>query len=267
MPTVAIEGTRFYYEEQGAGTPMLVIHGTGGDTSMFADVARRLASSRRVITYDRRGFSRTEAALPEKKEYLRRHADDAAVLLRELGAPRATVFGSSMGGVVALALAVRHPDCVARLVLHEPPLHLKKRLKLRTARKIGGAIALGKLGMHRRGARRFFRYTLARRGGGNSFDELDPAVRNAALANARPVLAELDAGTGEELTREDLASIRCPIGLIIGGRSAPFLVSAAERCADLFPSARVIRVPGGDHLMQVRQPDVLASTIAELVEE
>jgi pimeloyl-ACP methyl ester carboxylesterase len=266
MPTVGIEGLRFYYEEQGSGPPLLLVHGTGGDAGALRDLAGRLSSSYRVITYDRRGFTRTEVKPPAPKEYVRRHADDASALLRELGAPHARVFGWSMGGVIALALAVHHADDVSRLVLYDPPLHAKKHMGVRFATAMGGALALGKAGMYRRAAKRFFRHVLAySKGGKNAFDELDERVRDAMLTNARTVIAELEAGTGEELSRSDLAKIGCPIGIVSGQRSAKFLVAAADRCAEIFPSARVVRVPTGDHLMTLRQPDVLAAAIRDLL--
>lgn len=265
MPTVAIEGHRFYYEEQGSGTPLLLIHGNGGHTGTFKGVLSRLASSHRVITYDRRGFGETKAPLPSSKDYLRRSADDAAVLLRELGAPRAIVAGWSNGAVIALALAVHHPDAVARVILYEPPLHAKKHLGVRATGVVGGALGLGKVGLHRRGAKRFLRYALSYNAGGTAFDELEAPMRESLLANARTILAEMEAGAGEELSPADLASIRCPVGIIAGSRSARFLLEAVDRCAKFFPAARVIRVNGGDHIMSVRQPDLLTGAIRELL--
>ena len=269
MPTVALDGTRFYYEERGSGPPLLLIHGTGGNTAMLAPVAQLLAASHRVITYDRRGFTQTAVHLASKKAYFRTHADDAAALLRELGAPRAAVFGWSMGGVVALGLAVHHPAAVSRLVLYEAPLHTKKHLTLGMARKLGGVVGLAKIGLQRRSATRFYRFAFGYKDGGNAFDELDAPMRDAALANARATLAEAEAGTGEELSRADLArvAVRCPIGLIVGGRSAPFLIDAVKRSAELFPSARVIRIPDGDHVMNIRRPSVLAHAIEDLLSD
>lgn len=265
MPTVAIEGHRFYYEEQGSGTPLLLVHETGGHTGMFKGVMALLASSHRVITYDRRGHTQSKAPLPSSKDYLRRSADDAAILLRELGAPRAIVAGWGMGGVVALALAVHHHDAVSHVILYETPLHAKKHLGVRTAGAVGGALGLGKVGLHRRAAKRFLHYSLGHNAGGSAFDDLEADVRESLLANARTVLAEVQAGSGEELSRGDLAKIRCPVGIIVGSRSARFLLEAAERCAKTFPAARVVRVNGGDHVMSVRQPDLLASAIRELL--
>ena len=267
MPTVPVdaEGTRLYYEERGSGAPLLLIHANGGHLGMFTGVVERLASSYRVITYDRRGFGRSETPPPPAKDYLRRHADDAAALLREIGAPRATVVGWSMGGVVALALALHHSDAASRLVLYEAPLHAKKHMGVRLASAMGGAIALGKVGMHRRGAKRFLRFALGYSKGGGAFDELEPKLRESMLASARTIIAELEAGTGEELSLGDLAKIRCPVGIVVGTRSARFLTAAADRCAAIFPSARIVRMPNGDHVMNVRQPDVLVRAVEDAI--
>lgn len=270
MPTVAVEGHRFYYEEQGSGAPLLLIHETGGHTAMLAPVAERLSSSFRTITYDRRGFGRSEAPLPSANTYLRRQADDAAVLLRELGAPRAVVTGWGMGGVIALALAVHHPGVVSRAILYNPSLHARKHPGLRLASALAGATALGKVRMHRRGAKRFFRIAFgygAFHRTGNAFDELDAPVREEMLAHAPSVLAELEAGTGEELSPGDLATISVPVGIALGAKSARYLLAATERCAGMFPSSKVHRIADGDHAMSVRRPDRLAGAIQDLAKE
>ena len=265
MPTVAIEGHRFYYEEQGSGTPLLLIHETGAHTGTLKGVVARLASSHRVISYDRRGFAQSAAPLPSSRDYLRRSAGDAALLLRELGAPRAIVTGWGMGGVIALALALHHPEAVSRVILYEAPLHAKKHLGVRMTGAAIGALGLGKVGLHRRGAKRSLRYVFGYRAGGSAFDELEEDVRESLLANASNILAEVEAGAGEELSGSDLARIGCPVGIIVGTRSARFLVEAADRCAKIFPAARLVRVSGGDHAMSIRQPDQLASAIRELL--
>src|SRR5688572_10182027 len=118
----------------GSGPPVLLIHGTGGDAGQFAGVVSALASSHRAIAYDRRGHSKSAGEMHAKKGYYGRHADDAADLLRRLDAAPATVVGWSAGGIVALALALRHPAVVERLVLYEPPLHSKRHMTFQLAR-------------------------------------------------------------------------------------------------------------------------------------
>lgn len=108
------------HHSTGDGPPLLLVHGAAEDAGMLAPQAAAFAArGRRVITYDRRGTgASTREDWPEGG--VARHADDAAELLRTLGAAPATVLGFSSGGVVALALAARHPDVVTEVIAWEP---------------------------------------------------------------------------------------------------------------------------------------------------
>jgi pimeloyl-ACP methyl ester carboxylesterase len=118
---VALGDNVLHVEQRGEGPPLLLVHGAGEDSSMLTGQAEALAAAGyRVITYDRRGTGRSgRAGWPG--EGADQHADDAAALLAALDAAPATVLGVSSGGVVALALAARHPGAVARVIAWEPP--------------------------------------------------------------------------------------------------------------------------------------------------
>jgi esterase len=60
MPEIHVNGVTLYYEERGAGEPILCIHGTGSSSVLWRDAAAELAKRGRAIVYDRRGFSRSE---------------------------------------------------------------------------------------------------------------------------------------------------------------------------------------------------------------
>jgi len=262
MPAVEIDGARIYYEERGTGPAMLLIAGTGGHTGTFSELAPILAKTHRVVSYDRRAFSRTGGA-PPSRPYVRRHANDAVALLRAIGAAPAVLFGWSFGGIVALATALQEADVVERLILYEPPLHARKHMTFAMARAIGGAIVLGKVGLHRRAAARFFRWALSHRDGRDALAGLEPAMRESFLANARSVVSELEAGTGEEITSDDLRRLNCPIGYIVGGRSQTVFEDAAARFCAAVPATRMVHVPEGDHIMNIRQPELLAGAIRD----
>jgi pimeloyl-ACP methyl ester carboxylesterase len=260
---VECNGATLFHEEWGSGPPILLIAGTGGHTRALAAIAERLATDHRVIAYDRRGYGQTPSPASRPKGYLAEHVEDAACLLRTLDAAGASVFGWSWGGLVAIGLAIEHPELVGELVLYEPPLHVKRHMTFAVASAIGGAILLGKLGMPRRGASWFARRTLARTDGRNAFYELAPEMRESLLASGRTMVTELEAGTAEELTAEAIARIGCPTTVIVGDRSVPFLQRAALRAAKALPSPRVIRIAGADHMMPIENPDELSGAIRD----
>jgi pimeloyl-ACP methyl ester carboxylesterase len=119
--TLDVPGARLYYERRGSG-PLLLMIGSPMDSTGFARLADTLAGEYTVVTYDPRGIGNssredhTEDVTPELQ------ADDVHRLLASLGSEPASVFGSSGGAVVGLALVTAHPDQVHTLVAHEPPV-------------------------------------------------------------------------------------------------------------------------------------------------
>jgi pimeloyl-ACP methyl ester carboxylesterase len=243
-----------YHEVSGDGPPLLLIHGTGAAASSWEPAIPFFAKERRVIHYDRHGFSRSLGKPHGKHDYFRRHADDAAALLSELSIPSASVLGWSAGGIVALSLAIHHPGLVGKLVLYEPPLWARRHMPLAMLLGFLKIMLNRALGRKRRAAEAFFRMALAEQSGENAYDRLDEKTREELLANADPLFAELDAGTGEELSREAVQGLRCPTALLIGGKSAPFLRSAAERLFTLQPSWTPLRIAEANHIFLREQP-------------
>lgn len=110
-----VNGLHMYYELHGAGTPLVLLHGGILTIDLnFATLIPTLAASHQVIGVELQGHGRTAdidrvitpAAL----------ASDVVALLDHLGIERAHVLGHSMGGAVALELAVSHPDRVRSVV-------------------------------------------------------------------------------------------------------------------------------------------------------
>ncbi|MDB4941555.1 MAG: putative alpha/beta fold superfamily hydrolase [Labilithrix sp.] len=263
---MGLDGNRFHYEEYGSGPPLLLVHGSAAHPRALTGLAEALAAARRVITYDRRGFPESDAVpLPEHRSYLERSARDAEQLLRELGASRAVVVGWGYGAVIALALALRSPGSVSRVIAFEAPLHAREHLGLRLTGAALGAVGLGKVGLPRRGAERMLRRLFAYEDGGSAFDELDARVRKAMLTPSRAVLADMEAAGGEQPTSAELAGLEAPVDLVLGSRSARFLRQSMEHQKRVFPRARVVRIPGGDHALPLRAPERLSAAILELL--
>lgn len=118
-----VPGANLYYEARGSGPILLMIHGGNGDANVFYAVVDKLAELFTVVTYDRRGHSRSKIDNPEERYLVETHSDDAHRLLSKLTTEPAYVFGSSSGAVIGLELILRHPEQVRILIPHEPPLH------------------------------------------------------------------------------------------------------------------------------------------------
>jgi pimeloyl-ACP methyl ester carboxylesterase len=104
-----------YYSE-GEGPPLLLIMGWIGHAGFWGEAfLERLRPHFRVIRFSNRGTGRSDK--PSGEITIRMMADDAAGLLRELGVPRAHVFGISMGGMIAQELVLNYPQTVQGLVL------------------------------------------------------------------------------------------------------------------------------------------------------
>lgn len=122
-----VRGHRIHYVEAGQGPTILFIHGLGGQLHHFRHTLfGRLSHDFRLIAPDRAGSgysvrSGGDAGLPEQAATLAR-------LLEEIAADRVLVVGHSLGGAVALALALDHPDKVAGLALIAPLTHLFDRV-------------------------------------------------------------------------------------------------------------------------------------------
>jgi pimeloyl-ACP methyl ester carboxylesterase len=110
-----VNGLRMYYEVHGEGRTLILLHGAYMTVDAMGSILPGLAESRRVIVPEMQGHGRTaDIDRPITYEHM---ADDVAALLGHLGIEEADVFGFSMGGGVALQLAIRHPGLVRRLVV------------------------------------------------------------------------------------------------------------------------------------------------------
>jgi pimeloyl-ACP methyl ester carboxylesterase len=256
-------GTDLFHRESGQGSPVLLVHGMGGDADVWDEAFSLLAANHRVIAYDRRGFTRSRQ---EPVADLDRHAADAAALLEALDAVPATVVGWSSGGVVALDLAIRRPDCVSALVLIEPPLHLKRRPGIRQLRGIGKAQVLNLIRDERAASEAFLRWAFLHTSGGTYYDHLPPEMREAMLANGRANMVELKFGTGERLKSADVAAMSCPVTCLIGELSDLALLRATRRVAGL-TDASVQEFAAAGHTLHLEHPREFAAAVATAVRD
>ena len=116
-----VPGARLYYERRGTG-PLLLMIGSPMDSTGFAGLASALAGDYTVVTYDPRCIGNSRCEDTSQDVTPGQQADDVHRLLSALGGGPASVFGSSGGATVGLALVTAHPSQVRTLVAHEPPV-------------------------------------------------------------------------------------------------------------------------------------------------
>lgn len=110
-----------YVQVEGHGPALVLISGGGGDAGAYADVAGLLAADFQVISYDRRGNSRSGTVGAGDPVDVAAQAEDLLAILDSLRLPSAMVFGSSGGALIALELIARHSGRISAAIVHEPP--------------------------------------------------------------------------------------------------------------------------------------------------
>jgi pimeloyl-ACP methyl ester carboxylesterase len=244
--------------ELGQGRPILLVPGSGFGARNWGEFGSSLAAHRRVIAYDRRGFS---ASAPEPAESMRVHADDARSVLERADAVPAEVVGWSAGGLVALALAFEHPGACRSLLLIEPSIYglravtvsaLWMTMRARAIRLVRGQRAATDLG---------YRWTFAYRGLGRSaWDEMPSDWREQVLSHAAAVAAEESKETSLSYPpRDPLRDLDLPATIVVGERSQPYFRRIARDLGRLLPDARLHTVPEASHAVHLDAPEEVLS--------
>ena len=115
MPTVQVNDIQMYYELRGEGQPLVLILGLAIDVSEVEPIIAWFAERYRVLAFDNRGAGRTDK--PDIPYTIEMMANDTLGLMDAVGIARANILGISMGGRIALALTLAHPERVEKLAL------------------------------------------------------------------------------------------------------------------------------------------------------
>lgn len=270
---VELEGLRLHLRDEGHGPAILLIHGLGGQMAHFDyGAVRELSRRYRVVTLDRpgSGYSTRPDGVPAD---LAAQARVIAALIERLGMERPTVVGHSLGGAVALTLALDYPQRVGALALISPLCHcpesvppLFRSMNIGTSwlRRLFAATLAVPLGILASKATLRHAFApepvppdFATRGGG--LLSLRPAQFLAASADLQDVpghMAHIEARYRE----------LCIPVQVLAGRGDHVLDWRAngQALVDQVPGARLELLDGG-HMLQVTQPHRTARFIEDVV--
>jgi pimeloyl-ACP methyl ester carboxylesterase len=248
--------------------PIVLLHAGVADRRAWKDVAEALAAlGGDVVAYDRRGFGETAGRSPDF-----RHLDDLLVVLDETADGPAWLVGSSQGGLLALDLALSHPERVAGLVLLAPavsgapepdPGDLDATTR-RLSDAIDEAYEAGRLADLNR-----LEVELWLDGPAGPEGRVGGPARALALdMNAIVLRSDLpdDAGGSGLDAWSRLEEIRVPATLAWGDLDLPIIIDRCRELAERLPAVRETRVlAGAAHLPYLEQPQAVAQLISEAV--
>lgn len=251
-------GHALHAELAGAGPPVLLLHGFTGSTRTLDGVAAGLrAAGFATIAVDLLGHGRSDAPRDPAAYAMERCSEDLVRVLDAAGAPRAAVLGYSLGGRVALALAVAHPARVRGVVAVGASAGLEDPGERAARRRADEALADA---LERDGVPAFVERWMALPLFASQA-RLGPAFLAAAraqrLANrAHGLAASLRGiGTGAQPPLHDaLATLPVPLLLVAGAEDAKFRAIAAA-LAQRAPRARAAWIPAAGHAAHLEQPD------------
>ena len=119
----SVNGLNMYYEIYGEGQPLIVLHGGFGNTELFMPNMTAIAKNHKVIAVDMQGHGRTaDIDRPIDPDSM---ANDIAALIKQLNLGKTNIIGYSLGGTVALRLAIQHPELLEKVVLVSCPFKRK----------------------------------------------------------------------------------------------------------------------------------------------
>lgn len=250
MPENRFNGVSLYYEEHGAGEPILCIHGTGSSAAFWVDATHELARHGRTIVYDRRGFARSECPEPFVTN-VHQHTDDAAALIDALGAAPAIVIGRSYGGNVALDLALRYPDRVRALALLEGGPETLSESAMQWVADLEQELFAAAEEDITTVAETLIRGVA----GDGAWEGFPEQARQIFTDNGPAIVAELRGGI-LDVSVEQLGSIAQPTLLVAGKDSLPAFSEVTTVMAEAMPRAKVEWIEGG-HIINPAHPAVL----------
>jgi pimeloyl-ACP methyl ester carboxylesterase len=266
MPRVAVDDVSLHYEEAGAGPPLLLIHAFPVGRRMWEPQMAALAQRHRVIAYDVRGFGLSDAPRDPASYSQALSVEDAHALLETLGAAPAAVCGLSMGGNIALNLALAYPQTVTKLILCDTGAGSENAAAFKTRCEEYAQAA-------DKSVEFFFNALIATRpvfsDYGGQGDAQKKQLRDLvmsqhahgmaltarhALATRKPVYA----------LEPDMRKLRIPTLVAYGTRDEA-CVQSSEFMAATIPGAQIWRVPNATHFINLDEPDLFNQKVLDFL--
>lgn len=269
MTTAQLNGVDLYYEVTGEGDRLILTHGAWSNADTWLDMVARLRDSYEVVTWDRRGHSRSQPD-PGSGDYSE-DVSDLVALIEHLGAGPVHLVGNSSGAEIALRAVAARPDLASSVAAHEPGLfgclpqsdsHVQALLEPER-RLCGEVVAIIGAGDNARAAERFIEQVL----GEGAWGMTPPDLRSRIIENAPTFLAE-----GRQAFSPcafDPAAIgrgEIPVLLTLGAASNELNRLAVRYFAEQLPGSRLEELEGAGHIPHRSHPDLYAAHLRSFLD-
>ncbi len=262
-----VNGVNYHVEVMGTGAPLVLLHGFTGSSVNWREHVPALAQHYRVIMPDLLGHGRTDAPADPTRYAMAHAAADVVALLDALVGDPVHLLGYSMGGRLALYIAVHYPQKIRTLTLESSSPGLRTEAERAARRERDNALAAR---IEREGVEAFVGFweqlplwdsqkQLA--------DEKRAALRAQRLTNNPQGLANSLRGMGTGVQPSlwgDLETIEAPVWLINGNLDAKFL-AISEQMTELLTLATHIRIGGAGHTTHLEKPYEFQQTVLEFL--
>jgi len=254
VPTATVNGISLYYELHGdSGEPLVLVHGYTGDITDWRHQLPEFSRTHRVLVMDMRGHGRSQAPGDRSSYTIPQMADDVEALVDHVGFERYHLLGHSMGGGVVQEIALRSPQRLLSLILHDTSIKFAMMADSAVEEWWKSRMALAEAGKMAELA------------------ELPqpvpppPHMPAERLEEARERLSNMspDAFIGAwqglvdwQGTKTRAAAISVPTLIIYGDLDAPALIQGSARLAQLIPNAQVEVIPECAHSPQWERPEL-----------
>jgi pimeloyl-ACP methyl ester carboxylesterase len=264
MNRVRLDGRELEYEVQGAGEPVVLVHGAH-IADAFAPLLTEppLMERYQLVLYHRRGFAGSTHA--DGPLSIAQQAADCRALMQHLSVPRAHVVGHSYGGVIALQLALDAPDMVHSLALLEPALFMVPSAP-QFMDAMGPVLQMYEAGDKMRAVDSFLQAVVGPEYR-HVLDRMLPGAFAQAVADADTFFRiELPALEQWSFTQAEARRITQPVLAVLGGDSPPLWLGWEEGhrlVQDWLPQSEAFVLAGATHGLQLIDPQGMAEGLAD----
>ena len=257
---IKANGISMNYQTQGKGRNLVLIHGAGDNLNMWYHQLPVFSKSYRVITCDVRGSGETER--PKGEYTIPLFAEDVYQLMKAIEVEEACFLGYSLGGRIALELALNHPELIKALVLANSSVGLAppspEALEWRRAT----------LELLDKGDMKEFAEAMATRAFSPDFKSRYPAefekYVKVKMQNKPDGIARLMGSLSALSAPPDLSKVKCPVLLIVGENDLSMGVEQGKRANEAIAGSKMVVLPTG-HAAAIEAPEQFNSAVLEFL--